>query len=361
MVTKRILWSLLTLLVGALSGCSGCASYRRCSSPPEARIGELPARLSQTGLFREGSVDTLGPALRAYAPQYALWSDGATKRRWLSLPEGSRIDTSDMDDWLFPVGTKFWKEFSLRGRRVETRLLVKVGPRAVDWAGAAYVWDADQRDARLMAQGRKDVDGSGYNVPSAAECAACHGGRRSHVLGFSALQLSASELPLSLSALTREELITRAPARSPILPGDEREQAALGYLHANCGHCHNSARPPRGDGPRCYDPERSIDLWLPSTARATNTMSALADDLWPSALRTTVPRYVTPGAPQDSRLLTLVARRGLRLHMPPLGSRRVDPDGVRLLTEWIASLPPPNAQRDRGSTRAASSDARSTP
>ena len=352
MLTARVCWCLTTALLCVLSGCSGCASYRRCSAPPEAQLGQLPARLSETGLFRVGGTDTLGPRVRAYAPSYALWSDGATKRRWLSLPEGSRIDTSDLDDWVFPVGTRFWKEFSLHGRRIETRLLVKVGPKEADWAGAAYVWDADQRDARLAPEGRQDSDGSGYDVPSAAECAGCHGGRRSHVLGFSALQLAAPNLPLSLSALAREELLTRAPAQLPRLPGDERAQAALGYLHANCGHCHNSARPARGDGPRCYDPERSIDFWL---ASATSDAS---DDAWPAALRTTVPRYVIPGAPEDSRLLRLVARRGLHLHMPPLGSRRVDPEGVRVLTEWIASLPVPAAETASGSTRAASSDAR---
>jgi len=166
-------------------------------------------------------------------------------------------------------------------------------------------------------------------VPSATQCGGCHGGRRSHVLGFSALQLAPAELPLSLAALASEGLLTRAPAHPPAIPGDTLQQAALGYLHANCGHCHNSARPAREDGPRCYDPERSLDFWLPS------------EPSWlqpPGALRTAVPRYLTPGQPEDSRLLTLVSRRGARLHMPPLGSERVDEDGVRLLTEWIASL-----------------------
>jgi len=36
----------------------------------------------------------------------------------------------------------------------------------------------------------------------------------------------------------------------------------------------------------------------------------------------------------------LVSRRGNRLHMPPLGSQRVDAQGVQLLKEWIESLRP---------------------
>jgi hypothetical protein len=313
-------------LGGALSACSGCASYRRCSAPSPAQLSALPASLSETGLFAAGPPAVLGRGVRAYAPAHASWSDGASKRRWLYLPEGSRIDTTDPDDWVFPVGSKFWKEFSL-GQRVETRLLVKVGPGEGDWAGAAYLWDADQREARLAPEGRKDSAGTGYEVPSAAQCAGCHGGRRSHVLGFSALQLAPAELPLSLEVLESEGLLTRPLAHPPGIPGDERQQAALGYLHANCGHCHNSARPARGDGPRCYDPQRSLDFWLPSEPAGP-----------PGVLRTAVPRYLTPGEPEDSRLLLLVSRRGSRLHMPPLGSQRVDEEGVRLLTEWIESL-----------------------
>ena len=68
-------------LACALSGCSGCASYRRCSAPPAAQLAALPARLSETGLFVAGDGETLGPGVRAYAPAYPLWSDGASKRR----------------------------------------------------------------------------------------------------------------------------------------------------------------------------------------------------------------------------------------------------------------------------------------
>jgi len=314
-------------LVCALSGCSGCASYRRCSAPPAPQLAALPARLSETGLFAAGDAERLGPGVRAYAPAYPLWSDGASKRRWLSLPEGSRIDSSNIDDWVFPVGSKFWKEFSLGGKRVETRLLVKVGLEPAAWAGAAYLWDDDQREARLAPEGNKDVGATGYVVPSAAECGGCHGGRRSHVLGFSAVQLAPAELPLSLGELVREGLLTQPPAQPPVISGDARQRAALGYLHANCGHCHNPDRPPHA-GPRCYDPHREIDFWLPSAPSGA----------WPGALRTTVPRYLTPGDPDDSRLMTLVSRRGNRLHMPPLGSQRVDAQGVQLLKEWIESL-----------------------
>ncbi len=45
---------------------------------------------------------------------------------WVYLPPGATIDTSNMDEWTFPVGTKFWKEFVVAGVLTETRLLHKV-------------------------------------------------------------------------------------------------------------------------------------------------------------------------------------------------------------------------------------------
>ena len=291
-------------------------------------LGALPARLSETGLPSSELPGGPGARVRPFAPMFALWSDGADKRRWVRLPEGGRIDTSDMNDWSFPVGTTFYKEFSLAGRRLETRVLKRL--EGGEWAGAAYVWDADERDAWLTPDGVRGVAGTTHDVPSAAECVGCHAGRRSHVLGFSAVQLSGPGLPLGIDELARDGWLTHRPEHALQLPGDESERAALGYLHANCGHCHNRQRPPRRDGPRCYDPERGLDFWLP--------VDATLDAAEMPAVTSSVPRFVTPGDPDDSRLITLVSRRGFPLHMPPLGTSQVDEQGVQLLRQWVAAL-----------------------
>ena len=44
----------------------------------------------------------------------------------LDVPEGEQIDTSDMNEWRFPAGTKLFKELR-DGVRVETRLMLKTG------------------------------------------------------------------------------------------------------------------------------------------------------------------------------------------------------------------------------------------
>jgi hypothetical protein len=269
-------------------------------------------------LYADVSHDVTGAGVRAYEPAFALWSDGASKRRWVSLPDAP-IDTSNPDDWSFPVGTRFWKEFTRGGKRIETRLLQKVGPAPGDWAGAAYVWDADQRDAWLRPDGLKDADGDGYEVPRAADCGGC-----------SAVQLARPDLPLRVEQLSNEGRLTRLLGPSPEVASTEVERNALGYLHANCGHCHNGQRPARRDGARCYDPQRSLDFWLTTDPHAAGGASL--------AQASSVPRYVTPGEPDASRLIALVSRRGMLLHMPPLASHQVDSRGVQLLRDWVAGM-----------------------
>src|SRR5688572_32361899 len=104
----------------------------------EAAAPVAPALLSETGLYGGEGTTRIDPLNRSFSPQYPLWTDGATKRRWVRLPQGAAIDASQVSRWEFPVGTKFWKEFSFDGRKVETRLLWRV---SVDrWVFATYVW-----------------------------------------------------------------------------------------------------------------------------------------------------------------------------------------------------------------------------
>src|SRR5262245_3812814 len=88
--------------------------------------GGLPVDLRCTGLYADWASKTVAPDVQPFAPGTPLWSDGARKQRWIQLPAGATIDTTNPDEWVFPVGTKAWKEFSLGGRKVETRLFQKV-------------------------------------------------------------------------------------------------------------------------------------------------------------------------------------------------------------------------------------------
>jgi hypothetical protein len=309
---------------------AACGRYWVCDEVDERRVSRAPERLSETGLFTDTARGTLAPGVRAYAPQFELWSDGAEKRRFWSMPPGTRIDTSDLDSWVFPVGTKFWKEFTRDGVRVETRLLEKLGPD--EWVAVAYLWRSDQSDADAVPFGAVDAAETPHDVPASNECGACHGGRKSFVLGFSAIQLSSpSEGELDLTALTGAGLVTNPPAESYEIPGTDVERAALGYLHANCSHCHNQDRPARS-GARCFDPESELDFSL--------SVNALGSPEDTATYRSAVGSVLEPGRPEESRLFELVSRRGFFRQMPPLATERVDGDAKVLLQRWIREMSP---------------------
>jgi len=339
---RRASLFLSLLCTCAAAACIGMPPFRTCDPAPVESLASLPARLSEAGLYRDATSRAVRDDALSYEPAFALWSDGADKKRWLRLPVGTQIDSSNMDDWSFPVGSKLFKEFSRNGVRLETRVLVKNGPGARDWAGASYVWLSDQSDAVLAPEGKDDVLGTAHDAPPASKCAGCHAGRRSYVLGFSAVQLAnvGPAAPVSLAQIASAGLLSNVPSQVHTLaPGEDprasTERAALGYLHANCGNCHNQQRP-ESDGPRCYDQRREIEMWLPYDA----SPAALA-----AMVSTMVPEYVVPGEPDAGRLMRLVHRReGILLHMPPLSTERVDDQGVATLRAWIATLRPRSEQ-----------------
>jgi hypothetical protein len=304
--------------------------------PPLSRdTGRLPSTLSRTGLYADASLTLVADGVRAYAPSHELWSDGAVKRRWIRLPRGARIDTSNMDDWVLPVGTQLWKEFTRGGKRIETRLIQRVRTAPDGWAAAAYVWDADQREARLRSDGLADALETSHDVPEARACPACHAGRASFALGFSALQLThdaATADELTLARLVAEQRLSTTPAAAPQIPGDSATRAALGYLHANCGNCHNSARPASA---RYVRPPTALDFWL--VTRALSSPQATP------TYKSTLTRFVVPGNPADSSLWRRMQGRGflgMRRRMPPLASELVDKRGSDVVARWITQLTP---------------------
>jgi len=307
------------------------------------QAGGLPPLLSQSGF----TDDNLLP----FSPQYPLWSDGTSKRRWISLPQGTRINGSDKDAWVFPVGTRFFKEFALDGRKVETRVIERV---ADGWEFGVYVWRADGSDAELAPEAGiaalpvPGAPGGRYVVPSRYDCLACHEGASVPVLGFTALQLSpdrdalaphADETnPLDLRELVRRGLIEGLPASlldTPprIAAGSPLERAALGYLHANCGHCHGTA-----------DQSVPVALRLAQKVQDARTARAALGSMLGAPSRFRAPeapdmaRIVVPGRADDGVLPLRMRSRDPRVQMPPVGTRIPDPEGLALIGRWIESL-----------------------
>jgi hypothetical protein len=287
-----------------------------------------PALLSETGLYNDTAAGELGPGVREYEPLAALWSDGATKRRWLALPPGTVIDTSDMDDWKFPVGTRVWKEFTRDGVRVETRLIWKRGEN--DWPMVAFIWDPQQTEAYAAPEGQADASGTPHDVPDASKCPLCHNGRSDRLLGPTALQLSRPGPLLTIDTLSSEGLLSDPPAAPLALPGDAQTQTALAYLHANCGHCHN---------PDALGADRHISVYFWQRA---DSLARLQDTV---TYRSLVTEKASPL--WIDAVLERMSNRGGKQQMPPIATEDVDEDGldaVRALMERlrqdVPALPP---------------------
>jgi hypothetical protein len=154
-----------------------------------ASAADYPRLLSETGLYSDITTEELGAGVRAFQPRYALWSDGATKRRYVYLPPRGQIDTSEMDFWTYPVGTTAWKEFTRNGVRVETRMLRKKGPATGDWTMIAYRWNSDQRDAVAVPAGSKNANGTPHDIPAHKDCFFCHVKIKDFLLGFTVMMI----------------------------------------------------------------------------------------------------------------------------------------------------------------------------
>jgi len=319
------------------------------AAAPGAFVEPVPQRLSETGLFVPGST-RVASGVMPFSPQYPLWSDGTRKRRWIQLPPGAAIDASRVDAWDFPVGTKLWKEFGY-GRAIETRLIERVADGS--WRFATYVWSADGSDALLApADGAvvpvSDAPGGRYAVPGRGDCVACHEGAAVPVLGFTALQLSPDRDPLAPHAdqpragdVDLRSLVARGALRglpSGLLAAPPRieapsptARAALGYLHGNCGHCHNAAGALTG-----------LDLVLAqqadgvahSSQRTLESLLGHASRFRPHGGEATQ----RIAADRGGSVLTLRMKTDNPLaRMPPLGVRVVDTEGVALIERWIAN------------------------
>ena len=116
---------------------------------------KLPQRLSQLHAFTDLAHLVAAPGIIPYGVNSPLWSDGATKQRWIAVPKNKQITITATDNFTFPAGTVFIKNFELTvnetngaSRRLETRFLVRDANGGV--YGATYKWRNDNSDADLV-------------------------------------------------------------------------------------------------------------------------------------------------------------------------------------------------------------------
>lgn len=310
-----------------------------------------PTELRCTGLYSDWASKTVAADAVEYDPGLHLWSDGAVKRRWISLPPGpdggvSPIDTSVMDEWTFPTGTKIWKEFALGGVRIETRLLWKMS--ASYWYATTYRWSADgASSATELTSGELNATDAGYEVPSQTACQTCHQGRLDFVLGFEAVSLSspgASIRPASIhdangtaiDTLVAQGWLSNPPATPIVIPGTPTEVAALGYLHSNCGiSCHNAG------GGLAAETGFRMRLDVGTLASVQTTDTVMTGWNVPTKNFALVPTRIASCSTASSAVYYRMSHRdpandaSVKTQMPPIDTHVADDQGLAIVAAWI--------------------------
>jgi uncharacterized repeat protein (TIGR03806 family) len=294
--------------------------HRVVAASPEQ--DQFPSKLSETGCVDMQDPASPAEGLVAYDVHVPLWSDGASKERFVALPDGARIEVGDDGDWDLPAGSVLVKNFRLGDRLVETRLLMR--HREGGWAGYSYEWDGD--DAVLLTKAEtRDFDGQSWHFPSRSQCSFCHTTAAGGSLGLESGQVSASavETLLDLGALSEAPSDAALPALVSDAPLDERVRA---YLHVNCSNCH---RPDAPNG------RADLDLRFDTALSDTGLIDAppLADWAGPSDQR-----LLVPGDP-DRSILLLRMQSTDQDRMPSLASDVVDEEAVTAVQAWIEQLP----------------------
>ena len=317
---------------------TGSQIYKLLPATSETGSAGPASALSQTGCFDEQDPAMPAAGLIPYGLRSALWSDGAAKRRWMALPDGSTIDLASDGDFLFPVGTVLAKEFSVDGEPIETRLLMKDDTGA--WNGYSYEWSGD--DAFLLPAGKEKSleNGQTWHFPSRGECLRCHTSEANISLGPEIAQLN-GDLVYSQTNRIANQLATldhigvftngipNAPDQLPALAGlTDTHQAlsrrARSYLHSNCSGCH------RGAGAT----QSSMDL------RATTSRVAMnVCNIDPSFgdLGITGAKIISPGQSDLSILPARPSSTDPLERMPPLGTSIVHELAISTLRSWIDS------------------------
>ena len=323
---------------------------------PGRADGALPKLLSQTGAFKDTANLVPNAALIPYDVIVPFWSDGATKLRFISLPD-EKIKFAPTGEWVFPRGTVFVKTFELATsemnpnlkRRLETRLLVCDSAGSV--YGVVYKWRADNRDADLLAtnlteaiaiQTATGVRTQMWYYPSRADCLTCHTRLAGGVLGVKTRQLNRGfTYP---SGVTDNELrawnhiglfdtnfsdadIKKFPKLANITDTTRSlEDRARSYLDANCAQCHR----PKGTV-AYFDARYDTPLARQGLIDGPVLIDERIDDN---------PRIIKPNDIWRS-ILFMRTDTTEAFKMPPLARNIIDEQGMKLMRQWIESLPGP--------------------
>ena len=325
--------------------------FRLVPNKGQSANTDFPRKLSQTGLFASVKEFKPAPGVLPYRINAEPWIDGAKAERFLALPGLSQLGIHKKQnvwighikgDWAFPQDSVLAKTISLptapnEWRRVETQVLHLDGDT---WRAYNYIWNDEQTDAVLSGEAgfdRKftiaDPKAPGgkrsqtWHFAGRTECILCHTTRAGSIHGFKMPQVDPRDLNrFDRLGVFQQPLSTEhASWTNPHDKQGKLSDRARAYLHVNCAHCHR-----RGGGGTA-----AIDLQITQSEKNTNMYDERPTQ---GTFELFDARVVAPGDPYRSVLWYRMAKIG-KGHMPQFGSNVIDERGLKLIHDWIRSLP----------------------
>jgi uncharacterized repeat protein (TIGR03806 family) len=290
----------------------------------------LPELLSETGCVKPDAPHELVPGAIPYRVAIPFWSDAADKERYLFVPPSKQLALQADGDLEVPEGSVAIKHFSKNGKRFETRFYVRHDDG--EYSGYSYAWLDDGQDARLVRETEvRKVQGEDWVFPGMDACNQCHTSAAGRTLGLELAQLDVPEPGGSqLVRLKRAGILPDAASPRKWGFGAQASWSisdrARAYLHVNCSSCHRPQGPGRG----------GLDLRFETALGDTG----LCDEAQLGPVDNAAEGralLIAPGKPQESVLLSRLARRGRR-QMPPLASLAVDQQGATLVRRFIETF-----------------------
>lgn len=319
-------------------------------------VEPFPQKLSQWRLFQTGGeAPKPNKGVVPYDLNTPLFSDYASKYRFVWMPEGTAATYSKDTVFEFPVGTIIAKTFAFpddqqpgKEKLIETRLLVR---RKTGWATLPYVWNENQTEATLeVAASPVEIaftDPAGkkhsftYSIPNVNECAQCHEQAKAiQPIGPKAHNLNrdynySDGLSNQLAYWSKAGYLKGAPSpeQAPKMPvwNDPKtgslDARARAYLDNNCAHCHSASGV--AGYTAFYLNYGETDLRRLGYFKLPNSAGYTGDR----------PFDIVPGKPDESILLYRMASTRPKERMPEAGRSIVHEEGIALIREWLASLP----------------------
>lgn len=316
-----------------------------------------PARmLSQYNLFSDPQAQTPNVGVLPYDLITPLFSDYASKYRFVYIPAGKSAEFRDRAVFDFPVGTALIKTFAYPAdlrhsktavRLVETRVLIR---QETGWKAWPYVWNEDMSDAQLKLAGRRmeiavtGFDGKplhiDYAVPNANQCKGCHAlneavvpiGPSTHNLNhdfsYSGAVKNQLQMWIDLDLVSGAGEPQDLPAATDWQDRSKPlEQRARSYLDVNCAHCHRKGGPASNSGLflEAWEDDRVAWGYRKRPVAAGRGSGGLAFD-------------IDPGNAAGSILIFRMKSLDPGIMMPELGRSLAHDEAIVMLEEWINRL-----------------------